>query len=373
MKILHVYKDYFPPVVGGVEKHIAELCNHFKHKYDVEVLVCNHSLFTEVEEIEGVRVTKVGQLGRIQSAPIAPAFPLWLRKIKADIFHYHMPNPTCEFSHLLARPPGAVVVTYHSDIVRQQSLLKLYGPSLRKFLNRTDVIMPTSAVYAAQSPFLSDVKSKCKVVPLGIDTQRFADAGSRLKSEIEKLRSVFGPQFVLFVGRLRYYKGVQFLIQAMQQVQAPLVVIGAGPMESDLKAMAANYGVSEKVQFLGEVSDDDLVAFFHACTLLALPSIFKSEAYGLVQLEAHACGKPVVSTRLGTGVEFVNMDGKTGLLVPPADSKALADAIKQLLSDPGRIQRMGDFARKRAQTEFDLEQMFDKIDAVYEQVIANGS
>jgi rhamnosyl/mannosyltransferase len=217
------------------------------------------------------------------------------------------------------------------------------------------------------------VKSKCKVVPLGIDTQRFADAGSRLKSEIEKLRSVFGPQFVLFVGRLRYYKGVQFLIQAMQQVQAPLVVIGAGPMESDLKAMAANYGVSEKVQFLGEVSDDDLVAFFHACTLLALPSIFKSEAYGLVQLEAHACGKPVVSTRLGTGVEFVNMDGKTGLLVPPADSKALADAIKQLLSDPGRIQRMGDFARKRAQTEFDLEQMFDKIDAVYEQVIANGS
>jgi glycosyltransferase involved in cell wall biosynthesis len=373
MKILHVYKDYFPPVVGGVEKHIAELCNHFKHKYDVEVLVCNRGPFTRIEDIDGVKVTKVGQLGRIQSAPVAPSFPLWLRKIKADIFHYHMPNPTCEFSHLLARPPGALVATYHSDIIRQESLLKLYGPSLRKFLNRADVIMPTSAVYADQSPFLRDFKSKCEIVPLGIDTQKFGDASSRLKSEIEKLRGVFGPEFILFVGKLRYYKGLQFLIQAMPKIQAPLVIIGTGPMESDLKMIAANYGVSEKAQFLGEVSEDDLSAFYHACSLLVLPSIFKSEAYGLVQLEAHACGKPVVSTRLGTGVEFVNMDGKTGLIVPPADSKALADAINQLLSDPERIQRMGEFARQRAQNEFDFAQMFAKIDAVYKRVIAAES
>jgi rhamnosyl/mannosyltransferase len=373
MKILHVYKDYFPPVVGGVEKHIAELCNHFKHKYDMEVLVCNHGLFTRIEDVDGIKVTKVGQLGRIQSAPLSPTFPLWLRKIKADIFHYHMPNPTCEFSHLLARPPGTVVATYHSDIVRQEFLLKLYGPSLRRFLNRVDVIMPTSDVYADQSPFLRDFKSKCEVVPLGIDTQKFDKATSRLKSEIEKLRGVFGPEFILFVGKLRYYKGLQFLVEAMPEIHVPLVIIGTGPMESDLKALASNYGVSDKVRFMGEVTEDDLAAFYHACSLVVLPSIFKSEAYGLVQIEAHACGKPVVSTRLGTGVEFINMDGKTGLIVPPADSKALAGAINQLLSDPGRMQRMGEFARQRAQNEFDLEHMFARIDAVYSRVIAAQS
>jgi rhamnosyl/mannosyltransferase len=372
MKILHVYKDYYPPVVGGVERHIAQLCNHFKHKHEVEVLVCNRGPFTRVEDIEGVRVVKVGQLGRIQSAPIPPSFPLWLRKIKPDIFHYHMPNPTCEFSHLLARPRGPVVVTYHSDIIRQEFLLKIYGPALRRFLDLADVIMPTSTVYAEQSPFLRDFKDKLEVVPLGVDTGKFAEEGSRLESEIEKLRGVFGREFVLFVGKLRYYKGLQFLIEAMSEIDAPLVIIGTGPMENDLRALAANYGVSDKTRFVGEVGEDDLTAFYHACSMLVLPSIFRSEAYGLVQLEAHACGKPVVSTRLGTGVEFVNMDGKTGLVVPPADPSALAGAVNELLSKPERREAMGEFARRRARSEFDLAQMFDKVEAVYEKTLADN-
>lgn len=368
MKILHVYKDYFPPTVGGVEKHIAQLCNHFKDKYEVEVLVSNRGAFTRIENIDGVRVIKAGQLGRLQSAPIAPTLPLWLRRLRADIYHYHMPNPTCEFSHLLARPKGAVVATYHSDIIRQEFLLKLYGPSLRRFLNRVDVIMPTSTTYIEQSPFLREHKHKCEVVPLGVDTAKFEEYGSGLKPEIEKFRGIFGPDFILFVGRLRYYKGLQFLIEAMPDIEAPLVIVGAGPMEADLKALAANYGVAEKVKFMGEVTEDDLAAFYHACSLFVLPSVFRSEAYGLVQLEAHACGKPVVSTRLGTGVEFVNMDGKTGLIVPPADSAALANAINGLLADPERRSRMGEFARRRAQTEFDIRHMFDKVEAVYQRV-----
>lgn len=370
MKILHVYKDYYPPVVGGVEKHIAQLCNHFKQKYEVEVLVCNRGPLTRVETVGGVRVTKVGQIGRIQSAPIPPTFPFWLRKIKADIFHFHMPNPTCEFSHLLARPPGTVVATYHSDIIRQEFLLKLYGSSLRRFLSRAGVIMPTSEIYAKNSPVLSEFKAKCEVVPLGVDTQRFEAAATELKPEIEKLRSIFGPEFIMFAGKLRYYKGLQFLIEALPEIDAPLVIIGSGPMENDLKALASNYGVTEKVHFIGEVSDDDLAAFYHACSLFVLPSVFRSEAYGLVQLEAHACGKPVISTRLGTGVEFVNMDGKTGLIVPPTDSAALAGAVNELLADPQRRERMGEFARRRAQSEFDLRLMFDRVEAVYKRALA---
>lgn len=370
MKILHVYKDYYPPVVGGVEKHMAQLCNHFKHKYEVEVLVCNHGPLTRIENIDGVKVTKVGQLGRLQSAPLSPAFPFWLRKIKADIFHYHMPNPTCELSHLLAAPPGEVIVTYHSDIIRQELLLRFYGRYLRKFLARARVIMPTSPPYAEGSPFLKEFSAKWEIVPLGTDTKKFHAAGSKMRTEIEKLRSIFGPEFILFVGKLRYYKGLQFLIEAMPEIDAPLVIIGRGPMENDLKMLAANYGVAEKIRFVGEVTEDDLAAFYHACSLLVLPSVYRSEAYGLVQLEAHACGKPVISTRLGTGVEFVNMDGKTGLIVPPADSAALAKAAGELLADPERRKRMGDFARKRAQTEFDLQQMFEKVEAVYEMALA---
>jgi glycosyltransferase involved in cell wall biosynthesis len=370
MKILQIYKDYYPPVVGGVEKHISYLCNYFKHKYEIEVLVCNHSPFTKIEDVDGVRVIKVGQLGRVQSAPIPPTLPFWLRRSKADILHYHVPNPTCEFSGLLARPPGKIVATYHSDIVRQEFLLKLYSPFLRKFLARTRVIMPTSPNYIETSPFLREFRSKCEVVPLGIDTQLFDSVGLRMQPEVERLRSIFGPDFILFVGKLRYYKGLQFLIEAMPSIDVALVVVGGGPMEDDLKALAANYRVTEKVRFVGEVTEDDLAVFYHACSLLVLPSVYRSEAYGLVQLEAHACAKPVVSTRLGTGVEFVNVDGKTGIIVPPANSKALATAIDGLLADPARRKRMGEFAQKRVRNEFGLQRMFDNVEAVYKKVLA---
>jgi rhamnosyl/mannosyltransferase len=372
MRILHVYKDYYPPVVGGIEKHIAQLCNHFKKKHEVTALVCNRGPFTRIENIDGVTVIKVGQVGRLQSAPLPPSFPLWLRRIKADILHFHAPNPTCEFSYLMAGSPGTMVVTYHSDIIRQELLLKFYRPFLRRFLARARLILPTSPIYADTSPFLREVRGKCRIVPLGVDTRMVESAGSRLRPEIGKLHNIFGPEFILFVGKLRYYKGLQFLIEAMPKINVPLVVVGSGPMENDLKALAANYGVAEKTHFVGELTEDDLWVFYHACSLLVLPSVYRSEAYGLVQLEAHACAKPVISTRLGTGVEFVNLDGKTGIVVPPADSSALARAISDLLDDPARRGKMGRFAQERAQREFDTKVMFEKVESVYEEALGRS-
>jgi rhamnosyl/mannosyltransferase len=373
MKILQVYKDYYPPVVGGIEKHIAQLCNHLKQKHEVEALVCNRGPLTQISNIDDVRVVKVGQLGRIQSAPLPPAFPFWLRRMKADILHYHLPNPTCEFSYLLANPPGAVVVTYHSDIIRQEFLLRFYGPFLRTFLRRARIIMPTSPIYANTSPFLKEFRDKCRIVPLGVDTQLFDSVLSTSSKEIEKVRALFGPEFILFVGKLRYYKGLQFLIEAMPQIDVPLVVIGTGPMEQELKSLCSLYRVAEKIHFVGEVTEDDLAVFYHACSMLVLPSVYRSEAYGLVQLEAHACGKPVVSTRLGTGVEFVNIDSKTGLIVSPADSGALSGAINKLMDDPKRRREMGEFARLRARTEFSLDRMFHQIEEVYQDALARGN
>lgn len=368
MKILQVYKDYYPPVVGGIEKHIAQLCNHLKRSHEVEVLVCNHGPCTRIEWIDGVRVVKVGQLGRVQSAPLPPAFPLWLRRMKADILHFHVPNPTCELSYMLAGPPGAVVVTYHSDIIRQEVLLRFYRPFLRKFLRRSRIIMPTSPAYAETSPFLPEFRDKWKIVPLGVDTKSLDSAASSV-AEIERVRSMFGPEFILFVGKLRYYKGVQFLIEAMSQVNAPLVVVGTGPMEEELKKLVSLHRLEGKVHFVGEATDEELAAIYHACSVFVLPSVYRSEAYGLVQLEAHACGKPVVSTRLGTGVEFVNLHSRTGLVVPPADTAALAEAINRLLADPVRRKEMGEFARRRAHTEFSLERMFCQIEDAYRSAL----
>jgi rhamnosyl/mannosyltransferase len=154
----------------------------------------------------------------------------------------------------------------------------------------------------------------------------------------------------------------------MPDIEVPLVIIGHGPMEDDLKMLASNYHVSDKVHFIGEVTEEDLAVFYHACSLFVLPSIYRSEAYGLVQLEAHACGKPVVSTRLGTGVEFVNVDGKTGLVVPPANSKALAEAVNGLIANPASREKMGGFALQRARGEFNLQRMFDRVEEVYERV-----
>jgi rhamnosyl/mannosyltransferase len=373
MKIVHVYKDYYPPVVGGVEKHIAQVCNYFKDKYEVEALVCNHSPVTRIENIDGVTVTRVGQIGRLQSAPLSPAFPLWLRKVEADIFHYHMPNPTCELSHLMTRPRGSVVVTYHSDIIRQKFLLKFYRSFLRRFLSHARIIMPTSPIYAETSEFLKEFQGSCTVVPLGIDTKMFDSVARTMAPEIERVRNMFGAGFILFVGKLRYYKGLQFLIEAMPEITVPLVIIGRGPMEDDLRMLAQNYQVADKVHFVGEVTEEDLAVFYHACSLFVLPSIYRSEAYGLVQLEAHSCGKPVVSTKLGTGVEFVNVDGKTGRTVPPADSKALAGAIKELLADPVGRKRMGEYARQRALKEFTLQRMFDQVEAVYKRALSSES
>jgi rhamnosyl/mannosyltransferase len=281
-----------------------------------------------------------------------------------------VPNPTGEFSHLLVNPSGKLVATYHSDIVRQEFLLGFYRPFLRKFLARADAIMPTSPIYMETSPFLSVVKDKCEVIPLGIDTRMFDEVGISMKPEIDRLRNLFGREFILFVGKLRYYKGLQFLIEAMPNIDVPLVVVGSGPMERDLKMLAANYRVTEKVHFMGELTEQDLAVFFHACSLFVLPSVYRSEAYGLVQLEAHVCAKPVVSTRLGTGVEFVNIDGMTGFVVPPADSPALANRINRLLADPDRRREMGEFAQKRAHSEFSLERMCERVEAVYRRVLA---
>ena len=356
MKILHVYKDFDPPVRGGMERHIALMCRFQRQWAEVEALTCSRSVWTRVMDRDGTRVLEVGEWGRFQSAPVSPLFPYYMRRAHADVVVVHVPNPTAELGYLLGRPRGRLVVRYHSDVVRQASAMRIYGPFLMHFLSKAAMILPTSDQYVQTSPTLQAVLSRgggrpeVRVVPLGIMPDEFAHPDP---ARVSALRDLYGGGYVLFSGKHRYYKGLPNLVRAAKRISAPVVMAGDGPERPAAESLAAELGV--RIFFPGELSQPDLVDHLHGCDVFAFPSVARSEAFGISILEAHVCGKPVVATRLGTGVEFANLDGQTGYNVAPGDPDALADAINALLGDEPLRRRMGVFARDRVRAEFTAE------------------
>jgi rhamnosyl/mannosyltransferase len=288
-----------------------------------------------------------------------------MRRHKADVWVLHFPCPTAEIGYLLSRPKGALVVRYQSDIVRQANALRVYKPVLMQFLRKADMILPTSRQYVESSPFLSAFSEKCRVVPLGIDVDAFALTDAEAAAS---LRRTYGERFVFFCGRHRYYKGLRYLVEAAPHIRGQVVIAGDGPERTALERQAAELGIS--IVFIGALSNESLVQHLHAASVVAFPSIARSEAYGIGMLEAHACGTPVVATRLGTGVEFVNEDGVTGLNVPPADAKALAEAVNRLLDDEALRQTMGNAARERVRRQFDARDIARREWGLYQEACA---
>ncbi len=329
---------------------MALMCRFQRQWAEVEALTCSQSWRTRMVDRDGTRVTEAGEWGRLQGAPLAPSFPWRIWRSKADVVVVHSPNPTAEVAALVARPRGAVVVRYHSDVVRQASAMRLYAPVLMQFLQRSAMILPTSQAYVDTSPMLSQVRELCRVVPLGIVTQEF-DAPD--PARVAALREAYGPDYVLFSGRHRYYKGLPVLVEAAKAIRAKVVMSGDGPERAPAMALAKRLGVD--IAFPGSLSHEDLVAHIHGCAVFAFPSVERSEAFGLSILEAHACGKPVVATKLGTGVEYANLDGVTGVNVPPRDPAAFAGAVNALLADPAHREALGVRARDRVRAEFDVE------------------
>lgn len=350
VKILHVYKDFDPPVHGGIERHIALMCRFQRQWADVEALVCSRCWRTRVTDLEGVRVTGAGEWFRLQSVPFSPRFPAHLSQSGADVVVVHAPNPAAELSWLWARPRAALVVRYHSDVVRQAWAMPFYGPVQQAFLRRAQWILPTSDAYLDNSATLAPLRAKCRVVPLGILPEEFATPDP---ARVAEACARYGSPFVFFCGRHRYYKGLRHLVEAARSVEAPVVIAGDGPERAECMALAERLGVP--VVFPGALSHEDLVAHLHACAVFAFPSVARSEAFGIAIMEAHTCGKPVVATRLGTGVEYINEDGRTGLNVTPGDAGMLARALNTLLRDETRRLEMGAYAKARIARDFHAE------------------
>ena len=375
---LHItmVNKYYAPHVGGVEAVVRQLSEGLVEHAGAHVhgLVSNEGRQRVDQTVCGVEVTRLSRQLSISSSPVAGALPYELGRLSTagrmpDILNLHSPYPWGELSFLIAQPDVPSVVLYHSDIVRQRRLLVAYRPFLERFLDAVDLIMVSSPNMVVHSPFLAPRADKCRVIPFGLPEGCFTPPPGvfELARQLREARG--GRCIVLFVGRLVYYKGVDVLVRAMTEVDADLVLVGNGPLEDELRTLARDIGVAGRVAFLPPVGYDELSAWYRAADVLCLPSVARSEAFGLVQIEAHAAGTPVVSTDLPTGVPYANLHGVTGLVVPPRDAEALAVALRRLLRDDALRVRLGGQARARALSEFTIPRMVEQTLQVYAEAV----
>jgi glycosyltransferase involved in cell wall biosynthesis len=364
LRVLHVGK-YYPPHRGGMESHLEALCGELKRSIDTEIVVASSNGSRASEELlDGLKIARLGKLFSLRSAPFCPEMVRQIRASKADLVHIHHPNPGAVLAYLASGHRGRLVFTYHSDIVRQKVLSRFFDPILQYALNRADAIIVTSSNYIRSSYILPRHEKKCRVIPFGIPVERFQRPDVL---EVARLRKLFGPRIVLGVGRLVYYKGFEHLIGAMKFVEGRLIIVGSGPMHDALRQQAESCGVSERVTILTNVPD--VCPYYHAADVFALSSVARSEAFGIVQLEAMACGKPIVNTNLDTGVTSVSLDGVSGLTVRPGDPEALGLAINFLLDNPLRRAAYGRAGQLRVRQHFNLQTMARRTLAVYDEVM----
>jgi glycosyltransferase involved in cell wall biosynthesis len=366
MRVLQLGKYYYP-FMGGIETHLFELCGRLAQMHQVEAVVCHTGLRTVHEQVGQLPLTRVGTLGRAASTEICPALPLELSRRRYDVLHLHTPNPMAMMAYWIARKPArhALIVTHHSDVVRQPQLRRTFEPIFRRVMSRADAIIATSQRYLDTSEELRPYRAKCVVIPYGIET------GTRNppdRTRVEELRRKHGKRIVLGVGRLIYYKGFDVLIEAMASIDGTLLLVGDGPLRRDLQERAATLGIARRVVFVGEVHNHEMAAYHAASDVFAFPSVARSEAFGIAQLEAMSAGLPVVNTLLDSGVPTVSIDGETGFTVPPGNVAALAEAIEHLLSSPDLRHQYGEAGRKRVQENFTADEMVRSVGELYRRV-----
>ena len=361
MNILHLGK-YYPPTVGGIETHLKELCAGLAQKgVKITCAVSAAGYQGSVEHHQGMKLIRFGRW--ISKPPLNPGLLFYLQKHNFDIVHLHMPNPSAELSCLLAKPKK-LVVSYHADIVNKPGA-SIYLPFQKMLLRRADKIIVASQQYLDSSPVLRRFKDKCVIIPYGIDTARFQRIN---KARINALKQ-FGTPRVLYVGRLVPYKGLFTLLSAMRKTTGTLFIVGNGPLLQELKKTVRKHNLSERVHFFTDVPEADLPNFYHAADALVLPSLTRAESFGIVQLEAMACGKPLISTRLNTGVDKVNIHQKTGFTVAPNNPSALAHAMERILNSPREARKLGLQGIKHVREQFTAKRMTTETMRVYHQVL----
>ena len=369
MRVLHLFKTYYPESMGGIEQVIFQLCQSCRaHGIEGEVLTLSANPLPERVQVGSHWV----QRARLDLNLASTGFSrdalaqFRLRARHADLIHYHFPWPFMDLLHFAAGLRKPTLLTYHSDIVRQKMLLRLYRPLMHRFLSSVDAIVTASPNYLETSRVLARYRDKTQVVPYGLDRQSYPAASPDV---LEGWRTRFPAGFFLFVGVMRYYKGLHILLEACQNSHYPVLIVGAGPLESALREQAQRLRLSN-VHFLGALPDADKIALLQLSRALVFPSHLRSEAFGISLLEGAMFGKPMISSEIGTGTSYINNHGETGLVVPPGDAAALRQAMDRLWVDANMAARMGAAAQQRYEQLFTAARMGQRMAEVYQQVMA---
>ena len=367
MKILQVGKFY--PIRGGVEKVMYDLMEGLSGRNIRCDMLC---AATEQQKPGIIPLNDYAQLLcmsvwiKLYATMISPAMILRLRKLRYayDIVHIHHPDPMACVALFLSGFKGKVILHWHSDILKQKMLLRMYKPLQKWLIKRADVIVGTTPVYVQQSPFLQNVQLKTTYIPIGIN-----ELDIESNSVIRIKEQYAGRKIIFSLGRLVEYKGYEYLIESAKYLNDDYMVLigGEGHLKEKLLQQIENLGVGGKVKLLGFILDNkEIAAYFMACDMFCMSSIWKTEAFGIVQIEAMSCGKPIVATRIAeSGVSWVNDDGVSGYNVEPQNAKALAEAIERILTDPQRYADLSAGARQRYETMFTQEKMVDKCVDLY--------
>ncbi|UNG21064.1 glycosyltransferase family 4 protein [Stutzerimonas zhaodongensis] len=368
MRVLHFFKTYLPDTTGGIEQVIFQLCEGGgANDIQAEVLTLSPAPIPERVQVAGHHVRRARQDLFVASTGFSrEAFGMFAEMAAhADVVHFHFPWPVMDVVHFMTRHRRPSVVSYHSDIVKQRALLTLYRPLMRRFLSSVDRILVASPNYQRSSPVLQHYASKVEVIPYGLDRAAYPQCSA---AKLEFWRQRVGTKFFLFVGVLRYYKGLDSVLDALHGTDYPLVIVGAGPQEAELRAQAERLQLRQ-VQFLGRLDDDDKACLLQLCHAMVFPSHLRSEAFGISLLEASMHGKPMISCEIGTGTTFVNLHETTGLAVPPAAPLALREAMRRLWDDAELASRFGANAAARFEQLFTAERMCAETARVYREVM----
>ena len=368
MKVLHFYKTYLPDTIGGLEQSINQLARATANLgVAPEVLTLSPTVVDRTVEVDGHLVHRCRSNFEIASTPFSASAFLRFHQMarKADLVHYHFPYPFADVLHFATRVKKPTLITYHSDIIKQKHLLKLYRPLKERFLKSVDHIVATSPNYQASSHVLARFKHKSSVIPLGLGKATYPAACTE---RLNFWRKRFGLRFFLFVGVIRYYKGLHILIDAARNSDYPIVIVGAGPVEKELKAHARKLGI-HNIHFVGLLPDEDKVALLELSYAIVFPSHLRSEAFGISLLEGAMYGKPLISSEIGTGTTYINIDKETGVVVPPSNPPALRQAMDYLWNNPEEAATMGQRGQARYWKLFTAEQMAQSYVALYKKLL----
>jgi len=355
MQVLNIYKTYFPDPPGGLQEAIRQIC-HATASYEVSNTIYTLSPNSQPKNINLPEANVIRERSWLAPASCdlggLAAFKTYRTLAQqSDVIHYYHPWPFADVLNIIKPADKPAVLTYISDVVRQRFLGTLYSPLMWRTLHKMDAIVANCPAYIETSPVLShpSIRDKVRVIPLGIDESTYPEVGDN--SIFKRLGLAETEPYFLFLGVLRYYKGIHTLIAAAKNVKAKIIIAGSGPEAEALKRQVFELKLNN-VFFAGQVTDAEKVALIKSCLALVLPSHLRSEAYGMVLVEASMMMKPMITCEIGTGTSFVNLDGVTGVVVPPEDSQSLANAMECLLKDNSLVEQMGMAARNRYELMF---------------------